>query len=150
MAYEQPSPPSTVNPNDYTPRTTPAASSSGQIHRVLSATGGVQHPHVSNKKAVNVRDLTSMQLLAGGGWLARLAEVRSGREMLLVEGGAVGLVYLTCRCRFDRSRSLPHNKGRERHRCVLSNGCGRACAQTFGVVSVLPPCRRPVQHRVLA
>eukprot|EP00903_Cladosiphon_okamuranus_P016605 g15318.t1 len=62
-------------------RTTPAASSSGQVLRVFSATGGMHHAHGSNKKAGLVRDLTSMQLLAGGGWLARLAESFMRAEM---------------------------------------------------------------------
>ena len=67
-------------------RTTPAASSSGQMHRVFSATGGMQYQHASGKKVAPIRDLTSLQLLTGPGWLARLAEVRSRGTVVLVEG----------------------------------------------------------------
>ncbi|CAB1109809.1 unnamed protein product [Ectocarpus sp. CCAP 1310/34] len=56
-------------------RTTPAASSSGQGTRVFSATGSMHHRQPRNKNTVAARDMTSLQLLGGGGWLARLAEM---------------------------------------------------------------------------
>ncbi|CAM9293543.1 unnamed protein product [Ectocarpus sp. 6 AP-2014] len=56
-------------------RTTPAASCSGQGTRVFSATGGMHHRQPRNKNTVAARDMTSLQLLGGGGWPARLAEM---------------------------------------------------------------------------
>lgn len=52
------------------------ASSSGQGTRVFSATGSMHHRQPRNKNTVAARDMTSLQLLGGGGWPARLAEVR--------------------------------------------------------------------------
>ncbi|CAN0114850.1 unnamed protein product, partial [Ectocarpus sp. 12 AP-2014] len=56
-------------------RTAPAASSSGQGTRVFSATGSMHHRQPRNKNTVAARDMTSLQLLGGGGWPARLAEM---------------------------------------------------------------------------
>ncbi|CAN0104796.1 unnamed protein product [Ectocarpus sp. 12 AP-2014] len=56
-------------------RTTPAASSSGQGTRVFSATGSMHHRQPRIKNTVAARDMTSLQLLGGGGWPARLAEM---------------------------------------------------------------------------